>query len=437
VNQHPVLEQLAAAGVRLGLERVRSLLAHLGDPHLHVPSVHVAGTNGKGSTCMMVSACLAAAGYRVGTNLSPHLEQINERVRFDTVPIDDVSLNDLIEALDRHRSDWARAVGESRAPLTYFEFMTVLAMIAFASRPVDVSVFETGMGGRLDATNVLSPVVTAITTIGLDHQEELGDTIALIAAEKAGILKRGVPVVLGLLPDEAREVIEAQAKRVGAEVWRPGPELRRESRKGRLWFYTPEGAVGGIVLPLAGDHMAHNAMIAVGVLHRMRKLGFHIPDDAIIAGLQTVEFGGRIEEVRPGLIVDGAHNVDGARALAAWLAQRPRPDRRILLFGMGRGRDVASIIEPLLPHFDEVVTTRCSHPKAIDPMDLGLALQDAGVEVTLAAGRTLDEDLAEVYTEANETVVAGSLFLAGAARSLVRAGVLDGLEPGSAEPDEE
>jgi dihydrofolate synthase / folylpolyglutamate synthase len=438
VIRHPVLEQLAAHGVRMGLERVRSLLGHLGEPQLACPAVHVAGTNGKGSTCMMVSSCLTAAGYRVGTHLSPHLEQINERIRFDGIPIDDASLSGFIEALDRHRMDWALSSGEPHAPLTYFEFMTVLSMLAFAARGVDVAVHETGMGGRLDATNVLKPVVTAVVTIGLDHIEELGGTIGLIAAEKAGIFKRGVPVVTGLLPEDARDVVDAHARRLGCEVWRPGPQLRREFRKDRWSFFTPDGSVLGVDLPLQGDHMAHNAMVAVGLLHRMRKLGFHIPDDAIAEGLRTVDFAGRIECPVPGLIVDGAHNVDGAKALAAWLAARPRPERRILLFGIGQGRDPLQIVAPLADHFDEIVTTRCNHPKAADPMDLAVRLQEGGLDVVLAAGRDIDQDLAEIYVEADETVVAGSLFLAGAARALVRDGALDGLEPGSADlpPDD-
>lgn len=247
--RHPVLDQLATAGVKLGLERVRSLLTHLGDPHMAYPSVHIAGTNGKGSTAAMVSSCLRAAGYRTGTNLSPHLEQVNERIQISGIPLDDASLSTWIEALDRHRLDWARSVGVRQAPLTYFEFLTVLSMMVFAGSGVDAAVFETGMGGRLDATNVLKPVVTAITTVGLDHQAELGGTLAEIAAEKSGIIKRGVPVITGLLPEEARDVVELQSTRLGCELWRPGPQLRREFRKGCWSFFTPEGSVTNVALP--------------------------------------------------------------------------------------------------------------------------------------------------------------------------------------------
>lgn len=429
--RHPVLDQLAAYGVKMGLERVKSLLSHLGEPHLAYPTVHVAGTNGKGSTCAMVTSALMAAGYRVGTNLSPHIEQVNERVRINALPIDDVNLSMSIESLDRARLDWARTLDRSTtAPLTYYEFMTVLAMRHFAASSVNVGVFETGMGGRLDATNVLKPVITAITTVGLDHQEVLGDTVEVIAAEKAGILKRGVPVVVGIMPPEAFDVVERRANVLGCEIWRPGYQLRREYRKGRWAFSTPEGSVGGIELPLRGQHMGHNAMVAVGVLHRLRRMGFHVPDDAIIYGLSTVELPGRLESLAPGLVADGAHNVDGAKALAAWLAEQDRPKKRILLFGLSHGRAPAPIVNILEPHFDEIVTTRCAHPKMVEPLDLAVALQDH-VDIALAVGRDIDHDLAEVYVEADETVVAGSLYLAGAARSLVRAGVLEGATPGS------
>ncbi|TVQ92991.1 MAG: bifunctional folylpolyglutamate synthase/dihydrofolate synthase [Deltaproteobacteria bacterium] len=432
--RHPVLDQLAQAGVKLGLERVRSFLAHLGDPQVAFPSIHIAGTNGKGSTSAMIASCLGQAGYRTGLNLSPHLEQVNERIQIAGTPIDDASLASWIGTLDRHRMDWARSIGEERAPLTYFEFMTVLSMLVFAGSGVDAAVFETGLGGRLDATNVLKPVITAITTVGLDHQAELGPTLTHIAAEKAGIFKRGVPVVTGLLPAEARDVVGLHARRLGCDLWAPGQQLRREYRKGRWSFSTPEGSVTGVDLPLQGEHMGHNAMVAVGVLHRLRRLGFHLPDDAIVRGLEQVDIGGRLEELAPGLIVDGAHNIDAAKALAAWLSGRERVERRILLVGMGRGRDAAAFVEPLVPYIDEVVTTRCAHPKALDPMELATTLQDAGLDLLLAVGRSIDTDLAEVYAEADETLVTGSLFMAGAAKSLVRQGVLEGLQPGSVEP---
>lgn len=418
---HPVLSQLAANGVKLGLDRVRSFLAHLGEPHLAYPVIHIAGTNGKGSTCMMVSSALTAAGYRVGTNLSPHLENVNERIRIDSTPVDDLSLNIGIESLDRARLDWARSMGLAESSLTYFEFMTILAFQTFAERSCDVAVIETGMGGRLDATNVVKPVACGITTVGLDHQDVLGDSIAQIAYEKAGIIEKNTPVVIGNLPEEAADVVVARARALGADLWRPGAQLRREYRKERWSYSTPGGIVREVDLPLKGMHMGHNGMVAVGLLHRLTKLGFHIPDEAIKTGLETVDLAGRLEALAPDLIVDGAHNEDGAKALASWLSSRPRPKSRIALLGMGVGRDPVPLAQALEPHVDEIVTTRCAHPKAADPMDLAMKLQ-GHVDVSLAAGTTIDGDLSEVYAEAEETLVVGSLYLAGAARSIFRAG---------------
>lgn len=432
--RHSVLDQLGTHGVRLGLEQTRSFLDFLGEPHRAYPVIHVAGTNGKGSVCTYVTAALVKAGYRVGTNLSPHIETVNERIKFDGEPVDDVRLLDGIEALDRARTDWAASVGMQEVPLTYFEFMTVLAFRMFAEAAVDVAVVEVGMGGRLDATNVVDPLACAITSISLDHTEVLGDTLALIAAEKAGIIKRGVPVVIGPMPAEAREAIEARAKVMGAPLWKPGPEMTRESRKAGWSLRTPGGSVSDVKLAMPGLHQGANALVALGLLHLLRKRGFHIPDSAIKDGLESARIAGRLETLKPGLIVDGAHNEEGAIALAAWLASRPRPKNRILLLGMGMERDPVRFVKPLLPHFDEIVTTRGAHPKARDPMQLAAALQD--LDAVLSAGGTVDEALPEVFRDADETVVAGSLYLVGAVRTLVRDGALDGIEAGQG-PDEE
>ena len=428
MHRHPVLDQLALQGVRLGLDRIRGFLNSLGEPHRSFPVIHVAGTNGKGSVCAMVTAALTAAGYRVGTTISPHLEHINERVQIDGQAIDDASLVEAIEYIDRARWDWARSAGIEGNPLTYFEDMVAVAFLTFARREIDVAVVEVGLGGRLDATNVVEPLVCAIPHIGLDHTDQLGETLAAIAAEKAGIIKRGAPVVIGPLVQEAREVIESVCKRRGSDLWRAGPKMRREYRQGEWSFATPVGALAKVRLGLRGRHQGANALVALGVLHRLRTLGFLIEDDAIRAGFADPGLGGRIEQLAPGLVVDGAHNLDGTRALAEWLKEQPRPKTRILLWGMGQDRDPAQVIAPLLECVDEVVTTRCAHPRAVDPMDLAVALQN--LDVVLAAGGSVEETLPEVYAEADETIVAGSLFMAGAARSLVREGALDGLTPG-------
>lgn len=422
---HPVLEQLAGQGVRLGLERIASFLHAIGEPHRGYPVVHVAGTNGKGSVCTLVTAALVEAGYRVGTTISPHIEQLNERIQIDGQPIDDAALIDGIEAVDRARWAWARSIGLEGIPLTYFEFMIATAFWTFARRQIDVAVVEVGMGGRLDATNVVQPLVCAVPHIGMDHVPELGTTLPEIAGEKAGIFKRGASVVLGGMPPEARQVFEDRARILGMDLWKPGSHMRREARRGAWTLATPGGAMQDVVVGLQGQHQGNNALVALGVLHQLREHGFLLPDAAIRAGFAHAFIPVRLEELLPGLIADGAHNPDGARVLATWLAERPRPESRILLFGMGHDRDPMQVIGPLVPHVDEVVTTRCRHPKARDPMELALALQD--LDVVLSAGGPIEETLPEVYAEAEEVVVTGSLFVAGAARSIARSGGLDDL----------
>ncbi|NCG22185.1 MAG: hypothetical protein GWP91_24480 [Rhodobacterales bacterium] len=425
---HPILDQLAVQGVRLGLDRIVSFLERIGAPHRAYPVVHVAGTNGKGSVCAMVTAILVDAGYQVGTTISPHIEHLNERIQINGLPVDNATLSEAIESIDRARWDWARTVGLEGTPLTYFEFMVAAAFTVFAQRQVDVAVVEVGLGGRLDATNVVEPLVCAIPSIGLDHTDQLGNTLAEVAGEKAGILKRGASVVVGPLAADARSVFQSRAKGLGSLLWAP-PNLRREHRGGTTWsFATPEGALRDVKLNMEGHHQGANAMVALGVIHQLQRQGFAIEESAIRTGFARAIMPGRLERVLPGLVLDGAHNRSGAQALATWLGRQPRPGCRVLMLGMGTDRQPNGLVEILRPHFDEVVTTRCAHPKAWDPMDLALAMQD--MDLTLAAGGPIEQALPEIYEEADETVVAGSLFIAGAARTLVKEGLLDGITPG-------
>lgn len=435
MNTHPLLEGLGMVGIRLGLDRIRTFLEVLGEPQLCAPVVHIAGTNGKGSTSAMVTRALVEAGYRVGTTVSPHVEALNERVLLDGLPVDDATLTEAIEHIDRSRWAWADAAGIEGHPLSYFEFMVAVAFQVFAWRQVDVMVVEVGLGGRLDATNVVQPVVTAITTVGLDHVEQLGDTLEKVATEKAGIFKRGVPVVLGPMPKEARDVAAARAEALGCRVWTAGPRMRREHRRDTVWnLATPGGALSDVALGLRGPHQGANALTALAILHTLREQGFLVPDEAIRTGLGAAFMPVRLEQLLPGLVADGAHNPDGARALAEWLRDRPRLGPRILLLGMGEGRDPAEVVAPLVPYVDEIVTTKCAHPKAVDPMDLAKAL--TGFDILLSVGGPIEEALPDVFVDASETIVAGSLFVAGAARSLVRSGALDGLHAGQGYPDE-
>jgi len=409
-------------GVRLGLDRMRQFLTLLGEPHLVAPAVHVAGTNGKGSVCAMVSSILIQAGYHVGTTLSPHVEVLNERVQIDGEPIDDAELSEALEHVARTRDQFALRTGADDAVLTYFEIVTAAAFHVFARRRVDVQVVEVGLGGRLDATNVVNPVCTSIVSLGLDHMAQLGPDIPSIAREKAGICKSGVPVVTGALPDDGRAVVEAVAARLSIPWWGP-PALRREERPdGSVVLGTPDGAVGPVRLGLQGPHQSGNAMVAVGIAHQLRRQGFAIDDRAIFAGLERAFVPARLERVAPGVVVDGAHNPAASAVLARWIERETEPGGRILLLGMGEGRDPVAFVEPLAPFVDEIVTTRGLHPRARDPEELARAIE--GVHPVIAVGGPIEEALPDVVADAKLTIVTGSLFVAGAARALVREGVL-------------
>lgn len=419
---HPVLTRLAASGVKLGLDRIEAFLDHLGAPHRCAPVVHVAGTNGKGSVCTMVTEALVAAGLRVGTNLSPHLEHVNERFRLDGVPVDDATLDAALDKLDARRAAWAADHGLPDDALTYFELATALAFVLFADAQVDVMVIEVGLGGRLDATNVVEPAVCAITSIGLDHTEVLGDTLAAIAGEKAGILAPGVPAVVGPLAPEALDVVRRCAARVGAPLWVDGQALRAEASPDGWTFTTPVGTLGPVRLAMAGDHQGHNALLAVAALQRLVQAGLVIPDAAIVAGVGRAVLAGRIERLRDDLVVDGAHNPAGAATLADWLAGQPRPARRVLLLGMGEERDPHTVTAPLLPHVDAVITTACAHPKARDAASLAARL--GVLSVPVSAGGPIEVALPAAVADADEVIAAGSLYLVGAVRALVGQGAL-------------
>ena len=316
MNSHPVLDGLAGAGVRMGLGRMRDFLASCGNPQSAAPVFHVGGTNGKGSVCHLLSAILHAHGQRVGTHTSPHLQSVNERIVIDGVPLGDDALSELVSRMNSRRLAWARASlpPEEAWPLTYFEFTVACAFQAFADARVDHMVMEVGMGGRLDATNVVSPVATAIVTVGLDHCAELGNDHAAIAGEKAGIIKPGVPIVVGPLPAEALQVVRSVAAEVNAplHVWGVDFDAFGSSD---LFRYAGKRVHDGLRLSLLGDHQVVNAAVALRLLE---VAGIEVSSDDIGRALAAVTHPGRLEWLGPDLLLDGAHNPAGATTLASY-----------------------------------------------------------------------------------------------------------------------
>ncbi len=418
MTDHPILAGLSQAGMRMGLPRMRAFLAWLGNPHLAYPTIHIGGTNGKGSVCRMVGSMLEAQGYKVGITTSPHLQDVNERIRVGAAQIPDDKFAALIEEIDRERTAWAakELPPDERYPLTYFEFLIAAAFLHFAREKVDVGVIEVGMGGRLDATNVVSPIVTSIVTVGLDHTEHLGPDHASIAGEKAGIVKPAVPVVLGPLTHDAMAVVRSVAVERGAPLSIFGEDFHASGRPS-AFDYRGDGKVReGLRLALAGDHQVVNAAVALRIVDLLPD-SLAVGEDAVRRGLLDARNRGRLEWLAPDLLVDGAHNPDGATVLAGYLARLPRDAKRTLLLGGGSDKDVRSVAWTLAPQFDRVYTTACAHPKARSPGDVAAELE--GLPIPVSPAGPLEEALPLARAEGGLVVVAGSLYLVGAVRDLV------------------
>ena len=348
----------------------------------------------------MVDRALTAAGHRSGRYTSPHLVDVSERFVVDgqqvARPALEAVVSDVHDAVDRLLSR-----GQLPASPTFFEVTTAIAFEIFRRAGVDIAVCEVGLGGRLDATNVLQPAVTAITSIGLDHQQYLGNTLAEIAGEKAGIIKRGVPVVIGRLLPEARSVIEEVAAHAGA------PIIAADDGRA-LDPYAP------IRFGLAGAHQKANAIVAVRILEELARQGTAVPAAAIRTGLEQVDWPGRLERRRLSdgreALLDAAHNADGARALRDYLASAPP---RPMVFAAMRDKDVRSIIETLAPVVSTFVMTRASNPRSADPAALADLARELDSRVVVAVEPIVGSALAHAWRLSPQIVVAGSIFLLG------------------------
>lgn len=337
--------------VKLGLEPVRALLVELGDPQDKFLCVHIAGTNGKGSVSTLIESILRAAGLRTGLYTSPHLVRFNERIKVNGADISDEKLAGLLDVVEAAASA-VRDAGE-RDP-TFFEFTTALALEHFRRERVQVAVIETGMGGRLDATNVVTPMVSVITSIGFDHQQFLGDTLEQIAAEKAGIIKERRPVVVGALSDEALAVVGKVAKHHYAPVIvaADSVSVRRTSqdfRGQKVSIETSDETFGSVLLPLLGDHQLGNLAVAVAaVLALGREMKIPFDNDAFRGGIPAARWPGRCQVLSdsPPVILDGAHNPEAAEVLARTLRQLGKKMPWVGVAGFLSDKDVAGIIRP-------------------------------------------------------------------------------------------
>jgi dihydrofolate synthase / folylpolyglutamate synthase len=430
------------------LARVRGLLSRLGDPHRQFASVHVAGTKGKGSVSALMASSLSAAGYRTGLYTSPHLLRFTERIRVGDEEIPEAEVGRIVGELRPHI--------EAVPGLTTFELVTALGFVYFAQREVDVAVIEVGLGGRLDATNVLTPRVAVITSLSYDHMHLLGHTLSQIAGEKAGIIKPGVPVVLAPQQREAERVVEQVAEQQAAPI----------IKVGRDWLYAPGGhdltgqslyiwssdeqpLMDAFVetagkeewvpprydLPLLGHHQVVNAAVAYAALRVLRRQGMSLPEDAIQTGFRTVAWPGRFQILSrsPAVVVDSAHNRDSALKLRIALDDYFPGQPVTLIFGASADKDMAGMMEELLPRVSRLIVTQAVHPRAADPQELSDLAHGHGVRVEQ---RSPVEDALRYAVERarpGEVIVsAGSLFVAGevlAAWPRVRSTVAVEVEP--------
>ena len=384
---------------QLKLDRMRQLLTRLGNPDAGMPIVHVAGTKGKGSTSGLVSSILHAAGYEVGLFSSPHLERIEERFAINGVPCSAdalVSLVDQLRPVVAAMDQEAASQADSSLSPTYFELTTAIALMHFAQSNVDLAVLEVGLGGRLDSTNVCQPAVTVISSISFDHTKQLGNTLAEIAAEKAGIIKPGVPVLCGPLLSEPREVIASIAKQHGCRMLEAGHDFRhdyhpptavnRNQLLGKLDFVSQSGdeqiALRELPLQLLGEHQAANAALAVATCLELRRQGWSIPEEAIREGLSSLSLPARVEIVRtnPTVVLDVAHNVASAEALVEVLGACFEAEETILVLAVSKDKDVPGIVRALLPYFQHVVATEyLDNPRAVPAEQLAkIAREEVG-----------------------------------------------------------
>ena len=399
------LFSLERFGIKLGLDNIRTILAALGHPERAWQSIHIGGTNGKGSVAAMVERGLRAAGLRTGRYTSPHLDRIEERVAINGEAIDSATF----ESVTAHVFDVidaSTAIGALKVTPTFFEVSTAIAFEIFKRAAVDVAVVEVGLGGRFDATNVLTPAITAITSIAFDHERHLGHTLSDIAFEKAGIAKPGVPLVIGRLPPEAAARIVKVAREVEAPVF--DAHATTTDRK-----YPP------LRLALPGRHQLENAAVAVAILERWSTLVGHISTEAIVTGLTECEWPARLEWLRvpPNgeLLIDAAHNPAGATALASYLQDMGRKKLPIVFAAMA-DKDLTNMIGALAPIASTFIATTVPHARARTADQLANEIRRL-TSVPVEAFQSPEAAVERALEQSKRAVACGSIYMIGPLRA--------------------
>jgi dihydrofolate synthase/folylpolyglutamate synthase len=404
------------------LERMRTLLKKLGNPQDQFRSVHVAGTKGKGSTCAMIASMLQACGYKVGLYTSPHLVDITERIQINGEQISHAEFARLIKAMEP-------MIGRMKPTPSYFDVLTAAAFKYFADQKVDIAVIETGLGGRLDSTNVIKPEVTAITSISKDHMAQLGNTLALIAQEKAGIFKKDIPAVTVVQDPEAEAVLERVAAKVGAPFDVTGKSIefsyRFESSRmlgphNRVCLTTANTKFEHLAVPLMGEHQAINCGLALAVIDKLKQRGFPLADNKAMEGLAKTTIPGRMEVINqmPKVIVDGAHNAASIDAMMRAIGQHVPYDSMVVIFGCCADKDVAGMLERITSGADKVIFTKVNNIRTADPNELAARYVEQFGKMAQVAD-TLEEALSianRAVTKEDLICITGSFYLVGEAK---------------------
>ena len=409
------------------LDRMYSLLKALGNPHQKLKTVHVAGTKGKGSTCTMLASMLRACGHKVGLYTSPHIIDIRERITINGEMISQVALTRLICQIEPVLEEM-----ESDKP-TFFEIFTALAFAYYAMQEVDIVVVETGLGGRLDSTNVVTPIACGITSISLDHMHQLGNTLGAIATEKAGIFKKDIPAVSVHQEPEVKRVLRKVAKDVKAELLFTGDDVefsyRIESSRTvgchtRVCVTTPRSRFEHLPVPLLGEHQALNCGLALALLDQVKAAGFSVDDSKAVEGLARVYLPGRMEMVNtdPRILVDGAHNGASIQALMRAVGQHIPYDSMVMVFGCAADKDIRGMMAQIATGADKVIFTRArNNPRAADPKDLAEMYEEACGRVAQITP-TFDAAMRiarSAVSREDIICVTGSFYLVGEAKTLL------------------
>jgi dihydrofolate synthase/folylpolyglutamate synthase len=410
------LYSLEKFGMIFGLTQVEKILEAIGNPQLEIQTIHIGGTNGKGSTAAITASILQKEGYRVGLYTSPHLIRFTERIKVNEKEIEREEVATLTE--------WMRERIEAAGitpPFTFFDFTTAMALLYFKQKMVDLAVLEVGLGGRLDSTNVVDPLLSIITNIAKDHEEYLGRSILKIAREKAGIIKQGRPLVTAATQPQVLRLFSKTCREKGSPYFRVGKEFRyAQAEEGSFDYEGLHRKLWSLHLNLGGFHQIVNATTALGAMEVLEDLGYPVSTDAMVEGLKAVEWPGRLEMVysSPKVVLDGAHNPAGALVLKDSLEKEFQYQHLVLLIGIMKDKDVKSILHLLSPLADHIILTRPHNDRAAPPALLKKALGQNGkkAEIIEELKEAIDRGLSMTAAE-DLLCITGSLYTVGEAKA--------------------